>query len=105
MSLDLEEKDSQNDVKEDPEPNELRDDGIQIEGIESSGDLSYKWVEQIENIKTVEKGIKFQQFYTNYALRMVWICFRFDALFLLLTILSYKISFQNAMKPLFISKY
>lgn len=65
------ENDSQEDLKEDPETAELRDDGIQIEGIESSGDLSYKWVEQVENIKIVEKGINLKEFSSNYALRMI----------------------------------
>ena len=70
MSIDFEEE-SQEDWKEETGFRDQCDDGIQIEGVESTGDLSYKWVEQIENIKIIEKGINFSQFYTNYALRMI----------------------------------
>lgn len=48
-----------------------RDDGIQIEGMEATGDISYKWVESLKNIQIVEKGIPFKEFYTNYALRAI----------------------------------
>ncbi|CAI2364949.1 unnamed protein product [Moneuplotes crassus] len=45
------------------------DDGIQIEGVESTGDISYKWVEALKNIQIVEKAIPFSQFYKSFALR------------------------------------
>jgi hypothetical protein len=50
---------------------EEADDGIQIEGCESTGDISYKWVEALKNIQIVERGVQFNQFYKNYALRAI----------------------------------
>lgn len=47
------------------------DDGIMVEGMESTGDISYKWVEALKNIQNVEKGIQFKYFFTNYALRSI----------------------------------
>lgn len=45
------------------------DDGIQIEGWESTGDLSYQWIEALKNIQIIEKGIPFSHFYKSFALR------------------------------------
>lgn len=57
--------------EESEEQQHAADDGIQVEGIESTGDISYKWVEALPNILTVEKGVPFSNFYTNYALRAI----------------------------------
>ena len=50
---------------------EKGDDGIQVEGCEATGDISYKWIEALKNVQIVEKGIPFNHFYTNYALRAI----------------------------------
>ena len=59
---------SEKSIEEEPEHARL-DDGIQIEGCESTGDISYKWVQALKNIQIVEKGINFSQFYKSFALR------------------------------------
>lgn len=75
LTLDIEDEDDESQANEqkDSEIDKLQehDDGIQIEGIEATGDISYKWVEALKNIQIVEKGIPFSQFYHNYSLRAI----------------------------------
>lgn len=77
LTLDAEESDKENSEKlegsrkesEEIPAEAAEDDGIQVEGMESTGDISYKWVEALKNVQIAEKGIPFSQFYKSFSLR------------------------------------
>lgn len=68
MGFQLEDTPSIEEVSK-PQIEKEEDSSFQVEGKESSGDLSIKWVNKNSKVQTIEKGIPFDEFEKNYKLR------------------------------------